>query len=608
TMGYPFAQTPLYSFLTELAHLQTTSRSDSTRIYCQKKKIQTILLHPWIAAFQLNESSSLSSYLNQLFLPEVLLSEIQQQISHPLLHTVFQQVTDSSQLFEQILDLIEQFRVFFLVKRTNIPYSEDNQPVESIQNQEVQLFIPELEYLLELHKKITLLKDCWVQYALSTNLSLTWKVILEALQTTKIRFSGEPVSGLQIMGLLESRLLDFDKILILSMNEGSISGQPPRPSFIPYHLRKAYSLPTIDEHDSQIAYSFYRLLHHPTEIHFFYHSATEKGSGERSRFIEQLAHELKPNLKGTWQENQVILSQPISDKLPIALTVNDKQKSLWLEKFPKGISATAIYSFLSCKLQFALRYYSGILIEESLDDEIHPGLFGQLTHQLLYTLYLPFLKYKTPLQKLTTQEIPMKMSTVLNQVLQLSTSKLTGKNYLLVYTIQNLVEKVIQHDKSNKRNDIVVGLEKRVSTTIETKKGSILLRGVIDRIDKTAKDEIEILDYKTAEIRTVETSAYEQVLEPGRNFVSLQLIMYAWMWLRNQPDDCVRAGVYPLRKFDNSIRWVNPQPIQYSDLQGFEQRLITVIEEMFNPEQVLEQTENIATCKICEFAGICGRQ
>ena len=609
TMGYPFQETPLFSLLSELQNIQLKSRILKNQVFVRVDSVKAILFHPWITVSDETEIQAFLRKAADSFLPEIVITELQKQFSDPVLQLLFRDIKNGIQLFELLNALTEILRKKMLTKTASNESKPETEAISGETDEEIPLFIPEMEFLFVFHQKISQLAEIWKRYSIQTDLSLTWKIILEVLYTTKIRFSGEPVTGIQIMGLLESRLLDFEKIIVLSMNEGSISGQAPRPSFIPHHLRKAFALPTLEETDSQIAYYFYRLLHHPTEIHFFYNASTDRGTGEPSRLLAQLAYEWKPVLQGKWIDESYLLAQPLSNPIPISLKTTEtllEKRKRWFATSPKAISATAISTFLNCKLQFALRYYSDIQSEPILEEQIQPGLFGKIVHKVLFELYLKRLKYQQKLETLKADEVSITTKSVFQQMFQQSSIYMSGKNFLLQKTIEAIVKKVVLSDQKQHTENKLAGLEKRISASLQTKWGTVQIQGVLDRIDKTVSGEIHIIDYKTGDVKKIEMSVYEQAFQASQS-VSMQLLLYTWIWLQNYPEDKVKAGVYPLKKFDQGVRWVSPMPLIKTDLQTFEQTLVGIINEMLDPDQVFEQTDNDSICKNCEFRGICMR-
>ena len=223
---------------------------------------------------------------------------------------------------------------------------------------------------------------------------VTWiKLLDRILRSQAVPFSGEPLSGIQIMGILETRTLDFKNLIFLSVNEGVLPSVTTSSSFIPFSLREAFGLPSINHQESIYAYHFYRLLHRAENITFLYNSNSEGlRSGESSRFLQQMKYE--PLLKPEYYNLNLEIRNPDSPPEVIDRTneIDAKLHSAFTgaEKI-KLLSPSAINTWLNCRMKFYYRYVHDLREPEKISEEIDPAMLGTLLHEIMKNLYSDFI-------------------------------------------------------------------------------------------------------------------------------------------------------------------------------------------------------------------------
>lgn len=349
---------------------------------------------------------------------------------------------------------------------------------------------------------------------------------------------GEPLAGLQIIGLLETRNLDFENLVFLSVNEGILPSGKKLESLIPYDLRKGFGLPTYEHHDGIFAYHFYRAIQRAKNVYLLYNALTDgMGKGEKSRFILQMESE-KPLSKFIIQ-NQ-IKSMPFVPKATRQVfgevnPINQKQLINYLSN--SGLSPSALNTYLLNPLEFFFRYVEGVKEPEELSEQMEASTLGDIVHGILQILYESFdLKIENDqnLKVAQKQVEPLLDTEFKNRFGHLP--KISGKNVLIKEVIKNFIEGVIKFDIANP-NFSLVGLETNLEHYLEIDNQKIKLRGNADRID-FHKNTYRIIDYKTGYVDSKELKivTIEELFEDGTKPKALQLLFYGYLFFKSKND------------------------------------------------------------------------
>ena len=260
----------------------------------------------------------------------------------------------------------------------------------------------EAEYIFQLYTNFNRFREILLQYDTELSFYGYTRLLREALNKARIPFQGEPLSGLQMMGFLETRVLDFENLYILGANEGNLPDTQTGNSFVPYPLRKGFGLPTYEQKDTIYSYHFFRLLQRAKNVHIIYNTLgkDEGGSGEPSRYIEQIRYYLgEETLKQTQlnvQEHKILT--PVTYLAPQAIEIPNTpeirriltRKYTHTDSQPKSkayISATALTTYLACPLRFYFRYVAGIKEGDTVEEKMEAGTFGSILHQTLEHVY-----------------------------------------------------------------------------------------------------------------------------------------------------------------------------------------------------------------------------
>ena len=435
-----------------------------------------------------------------------------------------------------------------------------------------------------------------------------------------IPFKGEPLKGVQLMGILESRTLDFKNVIMLSVNEGKLPKGKSVNSFIPYDMKKYFKLPTYAESDAVFAYHFYRLLQRAHNISLIYNSETDDfGSGEKSRFITQLLAEYKgeikeyvykgPDLQVEHTHQIIIQNKGLEDKI-----------KYWAEK---GVSPSALNKYNNCSLQFYYHYLAKIRSDDEVDEYADASTMGTAIHHALNVNY--------PLAVITEKYISEKTSVILNDIEKQFIKLLTeqgmkeGKNYLSLQIAKHLTKHFLKREKeliaeANKTNQKIkiIEKEKDLESYLLVDGINFRLNGKVDRVDFEA-DTLRIIDYKTGKVEQTELefTEFDELTNDPKKSKAFQLLMYGYLYLKMHPqhiDLNVVAGNFAFKNLKPGLLKVSKKinskesevlKITQAVIDEFEEQLEIVLTKINN--NPFSQTTELKNCERCDYKSICKR-
>ena len=422
------------------------------------------------------------------------------------------------------------------------------------------------------------------------------------------------------MGFLETRVLDFDRVILLSVNEDVLPASGNKPSFIPFNIRKAFGLPTFEDQHAVSAYHFYRLLQRAGSIHLLYNTESKAiAGGDKSRFLLQLDHELSVAFPDKIKFVEKVVSTPFSEEkvkeinvkkspeILAALAKYFKKQSEEGEKFSANFSASALNSYISCSLKFYFRYLAGLKEPEETQEYMEAAGFGSILHKSMQLLYANYIE----LNDSTFKELDLKIDSALDAAIaeELNSKKsLVGKNLLLRNVLRELIVKVLKNDKKDAPIRLMA-LEKDVYREIELNEGqSIQLYGIVDRIDEQG-GKVRILDYKTGRVNKRNAPSTEELFSDPKFKEQFQATMYAYMVQKDLPGRMIVSGLVTLRDMAKGTWYLN-NAIEFSQisLEEFKKGLVSLLTEIFNPTIDFTQTTDEKRCTYCPYIGICNRE
>jgi len=488
----------------------------------------------------------------------------------------------------------------------------------------------ELEFIYRIYTRIKRLGDVLGRLELSYGLPTFLRIFQRYLQRTRIPFSGEPLAGLQVMGVLETRVLDFRKIIILSMNEGTFPKSTASPSFIPYNLRKGFGLPTPDHQDAIYAYYFYRLVQRAEQVSMVYNNRSEGlSTGERSRYIYQMQYDpvfsVKEKSMGfdlKSRETQVISVEKNSGHMDQLAGYHDEDDN------GNYLSPSALNTLINCSLKFYFRYIASLKEPDQLSEEVDAAMFGNLLHDVMKTIYesMKWSVEKENIEKILQDE-PRIRDMVDSSIIQLFRTETGGQiegGMLIIEDIMlSYIKRILEIDMLACPLEIH-SLEKKYSTRFPVKSGgnelNVKISGKIDRID-VREGKYRVLDYKsgkgTLHFRSVGELFDGQVR--NRNEGAFQTFLYSKIFSESREGGTlpVKPGLYIARSLfkggyspDLGMGTAsnNVKVEDYSEHnREFSEYLKGLLEDLFNRELPFQQTTQEEHCKYCEFKEICHR-
>lgn len=613
TMGFPLAQTPVYSFVSALIELQTTGYRRDTGRY-QYEAVQSVLKHPYTRQL----STSAESLEKQLtrdnrFFP--LPSELKQDV---FLEQMFTPKTGISALCQYLTDMLREVAVLY----------RQEQETDDIFNQLYR------ESLFKSYTLINRLLNLIDNGELNIQIDTLRRLLCRLLATSNIPFHGEPAIGMQVMGVLETRNLDFRNLIMLSLNEGQLPKAGGDSSFIPYNLRKAFGMTTIEHKNALYAYYFYRLIQRAENVTLLYNTASEGlNRGEMSRFMLQFLVESPHSISREYleagqspqsgREIRVEKTPEIITRMYERYDVNRHPKSLF--------SPSALNTYLDCRLKFYYRYVAGLKAPDEVSAEIDSALFGTIFHRAAELVYKDLTANgkeirKDDLEQVLRNDIKLQnyVDTAFKEeffhVALTEKPEFNGTQLINAKVITSYLRQLLRNDLQY-APFFMEGMEKKVTEIIEieTPQGKLALNigGTIDRID-SKDDTLRIVDYKTGgSPKTPEN--IKQLFTPadGRPNYIFQTFLYASIMCRKQSLKVAPSLLYIHRAASETYSPViemgearQPKmPVNnfafYED--EFRERLQTLLQEIYNPEEAFTQTEDTKKCEFCDFRELCRR-
>ena len=614
TMGYPLAGTPVASLMEYILALQKNVRYVDRQPVFYFRDVLPILNHRYISSTCPEIVNALVKDIaenNRIYISAADLGKTD------LLSVLFLPVTDVNTFSDYLINVLQELNKVMHA----LSSGEEEEDATQRTNDLEQEFI--FHYFTTVNRMKEIMQDAGIEMKIDTYFRLLKRVT----DTITVPFRGEPLSGLQIMGVLETRALDFDRLIILSMNEGIFPLRKAANSFIPYNLRRGFGLPTYEHQDSVWAYHFYRLIYRANHVSLLYDTRSNGlQTGEVSRFVHQLHYHYEVPL-----QNKLVVYNVSSAKTPALQVKKTDEVMQRLNAFHKGgnraISASAVNTYLDCPLKFYFSVVEGIQEEEEVSETIESNVFGSILHKVMEELYMPLCgKIVTAdLLKAIKKDTPVLTGAIARAFAEIFfmsdvVRPLTGQNFLIGEMIRKYVEKILERD-SKLTPFRYIESERKINRlfTLGDNRTEIQLKGFIDRIDEV-RDAVRIIDYKSGSGTSVFTSV-ESLFDKedkDRAKAVMQVFMYSWMLGAAPAGKTIQPGIYYMRtlfsdSFDASvsrrIERTKTEPVTdfsaYSE--AFEGELRRCLDEIFGRETPFTQTTTEKACAWCPFKDICGK-
>lgn len=502
-------------------------------------------------------------------------------------------------------DLIEIFKKLALVVKDNCNDMREQIALQSA----FEMF----EHFTELQEK----------YDFVDRISTLRKIYLRIAVCITLSFKGEPLEGLQIMGLQETKNIDFGNLIIVSCNEGIIPKGASHNSLIPYNLRKGFGMFTYQDRDAAEAYNFYRLLQRVENVHFIYQTDTEGGNkGEASRYLAQIEKELVKQFPNIHLSKQTLVTTQTIDSKELLLT-KPKTEAV-IEKLKAnaqkghGFSPSALNNYRKCPLSYYYKYVLGIKAPDSLEEEIEIPELGTIVHAILEELFTPFIGRQIDADKLPNgTDIERIIDEYFNKNVFKDQRTNTGENYFMLQVAKEQIKRFVQHQKEELKNHeyTIIGLEDELTGDIQINSDlQIKIFGFADRIE-TIDGITRIGDYKTGKVEPNDLKGCKEFFE-NKEFDNenmsdklLQVMYYALAFSKKHNCNEFKACIYSLKyfnRFDVEVSIMDSPIINKKHLDTFEEYIKLLVSKIFDTATAFEQ--NLDGCTYCEFESICNQQ
>lgn len=600
TMGYPISHTTVVEFIENYFLLQNSAVETSGEVEFYHKHVLSILSHPYIQHLCTsadNIADVIDNILrnNQIMVPTSAISEKLSSIN--IVSEVFKKV--------KVDELLQQTtKILKLVKPDN-EYEE--KCIEQV--------------LLSIGKINKLLDEFLIDSQLSPIRML--QIIKQSISGVSVSFKGEPLSGLQIMGTLETRCLSFKNILFLSFNEGVFPKSGKTNSIIPYNIRKGYGLPTTEHQDAVYAYNFYRLVAHAENVYLISDSRTDNmRSGEPSRYLNQLKYIYNAN----------ITNKVVAGDIKIEKENSEIQKPAdFAQKLLNGtikLSPSSLNTYCSCPFRFYLQQYLGISESNEVTEIMEESDFGSVFHRAMEILYTDlkndygggeFTAEMLKNLKSTPHKVDDAITKAFNEVyfhnMTAPYKELNGVNYLNAQVIKHYVNSTLAEDiriapfslKHCEYKCEVQYINK--NNTLFANK-SITIKGSIDRIDAfTHPDDkklhLRLLDYKTGKVKC---SFRPDNPRNDDGAAARQLFLYRYMVENDktfkEPFNAVDLRIYGVGSLGKPGGETD-KGLTDEKYEEFLPILDNILSEMINPEEPIKK--DYGKCTYCPLTDICKR-
>ncbi len=622
TMEYPLRLSPIYDLMDNLISLhqsvQKASASSSYYFADVFKILQNSLFKKYYKSF--NPSISLQSIIQKV------IDKNYVWLNHKVLSELFE---DNYQFIKDLFSVWSHSTegvaaMFHIIHVFNVSESED-----------LKLSSTEKEYLHVFTKYFNRLQSLIQNHAYLDSLITLKSLYKQIIGSASVPFIGEPLQGLQIMGVLETRTLDFENLILMGVNEGVLPSGKSTNSFIPNDLKRYHGMPLYGDKDAIYAYHFYRILQRASNILITYNTEhSVLGSGEKSRFITQLQFELTKYNKAHVISEKMLSgdSLPASSRNQISISKTDYNLAPIIYKLTTdsqytGLSPSALITYKDCALRFFYRYGAGIKETEDVEESAEANTQGSILHESLEMLYKPFIG--RVLNEKDVSECFAKTESSVNLIFQNYFSQYEsqfGKNFLQRKVLYEYVNKLlksdlrlIQHSKKTNQLLSLIDLERAltasVTVPIQGLDAIIYLKGSADRIDRLG-NKIRIIDYKSSVKDTdkFKFTSFEDLFTDSQYNKMLQLFMYAWLVVKNNiaKAEELQPCIIPFKKFEDQPKFILENVkgggiLNFTDelLQEFENHLKRNIQDMIGNDLPFAQTEDEKKCEYCAYASIC---
>lgn len=585
TMGYDSKSNPVQIFIQKWfkMHINALNRNKKSYTFYHKD-VTEVLSHPLI-------ESMIHSYKvvekinknNLTFFSDVNLANLQENPNE-----LFSIITEKWE--NNPLEITNQLLKILLLIKTNLNEKEDKLS---------------LTFLYAIYKAINQLKNYAIKYDSISSPEQLFSIYKQIIEFAEVSFEGEPLSGLQIMGVLESRVLDFETVIITSLNEGKFPAGKTNNSFIPFDVKLELGLPTFKEKDAIYSYHFYHLLLRAKNIYLLHNSDSEGiDAGEKSRFITQIELDKRKNHNLKKENYYSLIPEKAYEKLTVEKSelLNKKLKNIATDK---GFSPSALSNYLRNPMQFYFQRVLGINEVDEVEENVALNTLGTIIHNSLEELYKPFIDKFLTVENFDwmISQANQEITNQFNEVYSNNTDKL-GKNLLAFEVAKRNIFHFLQMEKKAIEEGTalkILGLEQRLSYEIKDNRlpYPVKISGIVDRIE-IRNNVIRIIDYKTGKVEksNVSIQSFEGLTKDLKYEKVIQLLGYALMYQDHIENRDLQVAIYSFKNRKDGYLLFNLKEdktiidiVDKQIIEQFKEELIQLILDILNPEQAFIEAE-----------------
>ena len=599
TMGSPLKDTIFYSLIDTLIEMQLRSQEYDHNVFYYKDVLR-IINHPLF--------SKIADRNSVLKLRNDIISQNKVFISANLIKEFFTSnfcnVESIFSFWETALDSIRSIEDLISLFRQDLSGEQNS---------------IEMEILFTFNKSLTMIKTLLLKNEFDVDLGSIQSILRQLVSKEIIPFQGEPLKGIQLMGILESRTLDFKNVILLSVNEGFLPKGKVLNSFIPYDLKTHFKMPTYRDSDAVYSYHFYRLLQRAKNITLVYNTETDDfGNGEQSRFISQLISEYKYN-----PIKEFIFG---GDKLCFiekkGISIQNKGLEDQIKKWSRWVSPSALNMYINCSLSFYYRYLANIRKLDEVEEFAESNIIGSAIHESLDEIYPIGNVNSSNIQDISNKLIDTVEIKFLAHMQGAGIDE--GKNHLSLQIAKRLLSNFIAFEQRYLDESIKKGYHLNILQSeglfehdLHINGVNFTIKGKVDRIDEFAK-ELRIIDYKSGKLDKIDVSFkhWDDLKDSPSKSKALQLLIYAYLYLKNHPhylDKKVIAGNFSFKNLREDLittaKYVNNKKetlyINQDVMDKIELLIRDIVSDIMRKDFV--QTEDKKRCEYCDYRSICNR-
>lgn len=613
TMGFPLKTTPVAGLIEHIFELHKRQRAANNGSSYYYQNVLNILNHQYVGFACGKITGELTKKItenNRIYV------DADDLAVHPLLKSIFKGNFEIKSFVAYLLKILDTLQSYWRKEKSNKTHQIELDYI--------------YQYYIVLNRLADILKKMPEQIEMSLDTMI--RFIKQMITGISIPFTGEPLEGLQIMGVLETRGIDFENLIITSFNEGVFPKRTVSNSFIPYNLRKAFDLSTHEHQDAVSAYNFYRLINRAKNLYFLYDSRTEGiQTGEVSRYMHQLYYHYGVKYTSKTVAFDIAFDNPPVLKVEKSPEIQTKLSAfLSSQNEAPALSASSINDYINCPLKFYLTRIENIEQTEEIKESIEDNVFGTLFHAVMEALYKP---YKTKIIQADDIESMIKNQLLIDTEITRAFSKhyfkkqgdvlvkLEGNYLLTARVIKKYVRQLLKIDKEYAPFCYIGAEEKcKIQFPIHDGKSLVNIKGYIDRIDEK-EGKIRIIDYKTGKGK-LDFKNLHGVFErnnDSRETYVLQTMLYGLLYKNKAENKVIVPGIYYIRDiyktpFETQLlckegeKGVKQTVDDFSVFEKeFSDLLKNCLEEIFNPDVPFVQSESSKPCKYCAYIGVCKR-